>query len=128
LVYLKGKEGLSVLPKLKWFNLALRTLMELGIVVALAYWGYQTGQTMSTKILLGIGAPLLGFGFWGSIDFHQAGPMSEPLRLFQELIISGLAAVAWYTAGQQALGWTLGMISIFHHALLYLLGGTLLKH
>jgi hypothetical protein len=117
-----------VLSKLKWFNLALRTLMEVGIVVALGYWGFQTGNSITTKILLGIGAPLLGFGFWGSIDFHQAGPMSEPFRLSQELIISGLAAVAWYAAGQQALGWALGMISIVHHVLVYSLGETLLKH
>jgi hypothetical protein len=53
--------------------------------------------------------------------------MSESLRLFQELVISGLAAVAWYAAGEYALGWALGLVSIVHHALVYLLGGTLLK-
>jgi hypothetical protein len=117
-----------VLSKLKWFNLALRALMEVGIVVALGYWGVQAGNNMSTKILLGIGAPVLGFGFWGTIDFHQAGRLSESLRLFQELVISGLAAVAWYAAGQQALGLALGMISIVYHTLVYLLGETLLKY
>jgi len=33
-------------------------------------------------------------GFWGAVDFHQAGRLAEPLRLVQELAISGLAAVA----------------------------------
>ena len=114
--------------KLEWINLALRALMELGIVIALGYWGVHTGSSMSTKILLGIGAPVLGFGFWGAIDFHQAGRLSEPLRLVQELAISGLAAIAWYAAGQQVLGLALGMISIVYHILVYSVGGTLLKH
>ena len=116
-----------MLATLKWFNLALRVLMEVGIVIALGYWGYRTGESMSAKILLGIGAPLLAFGFWGLVDFRQAGPIAELLRLFQELAISGLAAVAWYVAGHHALGWVLGLISLVHHALVYVLGGTLLK-
>jgi hypothetical protein len=41
-----------------------------------------------------LGAPLVGFGFWGAVDFHQAGRFAEPLRLIQELAISALAAVA----------------------------------
>jgi Protein of unknown function (DUF2568) len=117
-----------IVSKLKWFNLGLRALMEMGIVVALAYWGYQIGENVGMKILLGIVAPLIGFGFWGAIDFHQAGHLAEPLRLSEELIISGLAAIALYAAGQQALGWTLGLISIFYHALVYLSGGHLLKN
>jgi hypothetical protein len=112
---------------LKWFNVALRGLMELGIVAALGYWGYQTGKGTFAKVLLSTSVPLLTFGFWGLIDFRKAGPMSELLRLLQELVISGLAAVAVYTAGQHALGWALGLISIVHHILVYLLGETLLK-
>ena len=53
--------------------------------------------------------------------------MSEPLRLVQELAVSGLAAVALYIARQSALAWALGLISIAHLALVYLLGGTLLN-
>ena len=102
--------------------------MELGIVLALAYWGYQTGNNLGTKILLGIVAPVLGFGFWGAIDFHQAGNMAEPLRLIEELVISGLAAFALYVAGQHALGWAIGSLSIVYHTLVYISGGRLLKH
>ena len=101
--------------------------METGIVAAFAYWGYQTGQTLAIKILLAIGAPLVGFGIWGIIDFHQAGRIAESLRLIEELIISGLAALALYAARQPALGWALGVISIVYHALVYMSGGRLLK-
>ena len=79
------------------------------------------------KLLLGIGAPVLGFGFWGLVDFHQAGRLGEPLRLVQELAITGLAAVALYVAGQHALGWAMAILSVINHALVYISGDTLLK-
>jgi Protein of unknown function (DUF2568) len=108
-------------------NLTLRAVMELGIVVAFGYWGFQSGATTLQRVVLAIGAPLLGFGFWGAVDFHQAGRLAEPLRLVQELVVSGLAAVACYAAGQHALGWGLGALSVVYHALVYMSGGRLLK-
>ena len=110
------------------FTLVLRVLMEAGIVAAFAYWGYRAGAGTGMKILLAAGAPALGFGFWGAVDFRQAGRLAEPLRLLQELAISGLAAVAVYAAGQHLLGWALGLLSAAYHALVYLQGGRLLKH
>lgn len=109
-------------------NLALRATMEFGIVLALGYWGFHSGQTSAAKWLLAIGAPALGFGFWGMVDFHQAGRVSESLRLVQELLVSGLAAVALYAAGQHALGWALAINSVIYHGLVYLSGNKLLKH
>jgi Protein of unknown function (DUF2568) len=109
-------------------TLALRVLTEAGIVGAFAWWGYQTGAGTGMKILLAVGAPALGFGFWGAVDFRQAGRLAEPLRLLQELAISALAAAALYAAGQHLLGWALGLVSVVYHALVYLLGGRLLQH
>jgi hypothetical protein len=105
------------------FTLTLRVLMETGIVGALGYWEYRTG----TGIVLAVGAPALGFGFWGAVDFHQAGRLGESLRLLQELAISWLAALALYAAGQHLLGWALGLLSVIYHALVYAQGGRLLK-
>lgn len=112
---------------LKWLNIGLRGLLELGIVIALGVWGYTTGKGATMKVLLSIVAPLIGFGFWGLVDFRKTGSLAESLRLAQELLITDLAAVAWYSAGAQAWGWSLALLSIVHHALVYLLGGTLLK-
>ena len=116
------------MSKSQGFNLALRAVMELGIVLAFGYWGYQAGDGTAMKILLAITAPIVGFGFWGAVDFHQAGRLSEPLRLIEELVISGLAAAALYIAGQHALGLVLGLISIAYHVVVYLSGERLLKH
>ncbi|MDP4284445.1 MAG: YrdB family protein [Bacteroidota bacterium] len=115
------------MTNLKWFNLVLRVLMEIGIVVAFGYYGYHAGGRIGSKILLSIGFPLIGFGFWGLVDFHQFGKISEILRLAQELLISGLASVALYITGAPIAGLALGGISIIHHALVYLFGDKLLK-
>jgi Protein of unknown function (DUF2568) len=108
-------------------TLALRVLMEAGIVFGLAYWGAHTGGSTAARIALGILAPAIGFGFWGAVDFHQAGRFAEPLRLVQELVISGLAALALYAAGLHVLGVALAALSLVYHALVYLSGGALLK-
>ncbi len=117
----------SIVGVLRWFNVALRGLMEFGIVAATAYWGYRAGSNLVTSILFGTLAPLIVFGFWGLVDFHQFGRVAEALRLSQELIICGLVTAALYAAGQPALAWAFGLIAIFQHSLVYLLGDTLLK-
>ncbi len=113
--------------RMSLLNLALRVLLETGIVAALAYWGYQTGGSTTGKVLLAVGAPVVGFGIWGAVDFRQAGRLAEPLRLAEELVISGLAAAALYTAGEHALGWALAGLSLVYHALVYANGQRLLK-
>jgi len=109
------------------FNLALRGLMEFGVVVGMGYWGFHAGHNTTTKVLLGIGAPIIGFGFWGAVDFRNAGTIAEPLRLVQELAISGLAALALYSTGAHLWGVMLAFVSILHHGLVYILGDRLLK-
>ena len=111
---------------LQRLNLLLRVLMEAGVVVGLADWGFHTGTTTISKTALAVGAPIVGFGFWGAVDFHQTGRFGEPLRLTQELAVSGLAALACYTAGQHALGLALATLSIIYHTLVYLSGQRLL--
>ncbi len=112
---------------LKWLNVGLRGLMEAGIVLALGYWGYHISDNRIWKIILTIVVPLVGFGFWGMVDFHQFRNIGEILRLLQELVISGLAAIALYSAGAHIPGWGLGILSVVHHALTYLLGERLIK-
>lgn len=107
--------------------LTLRVRMEAALVAALACWGVHTGGSLSTKTLLGVGAPVVGFGFWGAVDFHQAGRLAEPLRLVQELAISLLAALAFYVAGRPAAGIALAVLSILYHALVYVSGNRLIK-
>ncbi|HKJ40923.1 MAG TPA: YrdB family protein, partial [Sunxiuqinia sp.] len=106
---------------------ALRGIMEACIVVALGIWGYHIGSSQISKILFTGLAPAIGFGFWGAVDFHQFGKRAETFRLIQELVVSGLAALSLYSTGAHLWAWLLAMLSIIHHALVYLLGERLLK-
>ena len=115
----RGAPAAASLSPMQGLILALRAIMETGIVVGLAYWGLQTADGSIAKIGLAIGAPVLGFGFWGLVDFHQAGRAAEPLRLVQELVISGLVALALWSAGQPLLGLLLAVLSVVYHALVY---------
>jgi len=109
------------------FNIFLRGLMEVSIIAAFAYWGAEVGTTTAGRVLLAIFVPIIVFGFWGLVDFHQVGPAGEWLRLLQELALTGLAAAALVVVGQPTLGLTLAILSIAHHALVYSLGERLLK-
>ncbi len=109
------------------FNLALRVTMESGIVGGLAYWGIHAGDSTVGKASLGVAAPLVGFGIWGAYDFRGARRFAEPLRLGQELVISGVAAAALYAAGEPTLGLGLAGVSLAHHFLVYALGERLLR-
>ena len=112
---------------IRWINVVLRALMELGIVLAFGYWGFQIGHTVTLHILAGIFLPLSVFAFWGLVDFRNAGKFREFYRLIQELIISLLAAFALYKTGAVSLGIFLALLTIIYHALVYLNGEKILK-
>ncbi len=106
--------------------LAARVTLETGIVAAFAWWGYDTGGGGGLGIVLAVLAPAVGFGVWGAVDFHQAGQLAEPLRLVQELLISGLATWALLAVDQPLWAWTLLAVSVVYHALVYAVGERLL--
>ena len=74
-------------------NLALRFLLELAALGALAYWGSQTGRVPITKVGLGVGAPLLAALVWGTFGSPSAPvTLSGPLHLLLELAVFGSGA------------------------------------
>jgi Protein of unknown function (DUF2568) len=108
-------------------SLVVRVALECAIVAAFAYWGVHTGRGAGAKAAYGVGAPVAAFGFWGAVDFRRLGRFAEPLRLVQELAVSGLAALALYAVGVHALGLALAALSLAYHALVYATGARLLK-
>lgn len=119
--------GRPVLTPVELVTLVLRVLMETWVVAGFAWWGYRTGPTPPTSVLLAIAAPVIGFGIWGAVDFHQLGRAAEPLRLVEELVLSGLAAVGLFVVGQPVLGVGLVLLSLVYHVLVYAQGSRLLK-
>lgn len=112
---------------LQVLTLTARVTMETGVIGAFAYWGYHAGDSTAASVALTVAAPAVGFGVWGAIDFHQLGRLAEPLRLVEELVISGLAALGLYSAGQHELAGALAALSVAYHGLVYLQGDRLLK-
>lgn len=107
--------------------LVLRVAVEVAIIAAFSYWGYERGHGTANRVILCLVAPAIGFGIWGGIDFHQAGRLAEPMRLVQELAISAAAAVALWLTGVPALALALAALSLLYHGAVYATGGRLLK-
>ena len=75
-------------------TLTLPALTEAAVLGALAHRGAHTGTSTAGSAALAVAAPAVGFGVRGAVDVRFAGRHSEPPRLLEELVISGLAAAA----------------------------------
>lgn len=101
-------------------NLALAFLLELWALVALGYWGFNTGQNGLSRALLGLLTPLVVAVFWGVFLAPKASvQLSEPSSLVLKLMVFGLAALALYASHQPALAWVFGLVVLVNQALLY---------
>jgi hypothetical protein len=87
----------------KAFNLALRFILELCALAALAYWGFTTQDGTLGKIGLGLGAPLLTAALWGLfVAPRRRLHLPGSARLLVEGLVWAAAAAALSAAGQSA--------------------------
>ncbi len=100
-------------------NLALRFLLELGLLAALAYWGFQTGVGLPARLGLGLGAPLLAAVVWG-LFVAPASRRRVPLpwRLVLEAALFGAAVAGLAAAGQPTVAWAFGLLVVVNTALM----------
>lgn len=104
-------------------NEALRFVLELCVLAALCYWGFQIGKGLSVKIVLGIGAPLLAAVVWGLFGAPNATwPLADAWHLLLEVVVFGSAVVALYAAGYPNLAWIFALIVIVNRVLMYVWG------
>jgi hypothetical protein len=104
-----------VLTIIKNANLALAFFLELGVLAALGYWGFQTGQGTIARIALGIGAPAVAVVVWGLFGAPQAvWPLNGASHLLLEVIFFGSAAVALFAAGQHVLGVAFALVFVLN--------------
>ncbi|HEX2089172.1 MAG TPA: YrdB family protein [Actinomycetota bacterium] len=81
---------------LRPINLGLRFLLELGALVAVGYWGWQTGEG-AMRWLLAAGAVLVAIVVW--LVFVSPKPkveLARPVRLIIEFGVWAAAALALY--------------------------------
>ncbi len=108
---------------LKSANLALAFLLELGVLVALGYWGFQTGQGTIAQIALGIGVPVIAIAVWAVFGApRSARRLRGPWLLLLRVAFFGAGAVALYAAGQQSLGIAFALVAAINLILVYAWG------
>ena len=104
---------------LKLLNLAVRFLLELCMLAAVAFWGFKTQSSWVMKILFGIGLPVLIATLWGMFLAPKATrPLSGASFLTLELILFSTGALALFASGKPTLGWIYTITVILNKILL----------
>jgi hypothetical protein len=111
------------LTVIKNANLALAFFLELGVLAALGYWGFHTGQGVIARIALGIGIPLLAVVVWGLFGAPKAVlPLDGPWHLLLQVVFFGSAALALFAAGQRVAGVVFALVFALNTALVFAWG------
>jgi len=104
---------------IKGLNLGFRFLLELCILIVLGYWGFKTGGQTMTKILLGIGSPILFAVVWGTYLAPKSSMrLHEPWLFLAEIVVFGVATLALYKSSGLPLTITFGTIYILNKILM----------
>lgn len=106
---------------LKTLNLALAFFIELAMLIAIGYWGFQLKQGLFLRILAGIGLPVLVAVAWGVFLSPKAMvPLAEPFKAIAKLLLFGLAAYLLYLAGSTRWSLIFAIAVLVNTVLLYL--------
>ena len=105
---------------LKSINLALSFLLELAMLVAFGYWGFNTGDSTLVHWILGLGVPLVAIVIWSIFN----APLSKRRlprtpRTILEAIMFSLGALALAVAGQTTPTVIFAVLIIINQILLY---------
>jgi hypothetical protein len=104
---------------LKSMNLVLAFLLELAMLAAYAFWGFQIGNIMIVRIVLGIGIPLLVAVIW-SLFMAPRSPkrLQGAAYLALKVVLFGLAIAALIVIGNRASGIVLAAVFVINTILL----------
>lgn len=92
-------------------NMGLRFVLELCLLAALGYWGFQLEQSWLIRAAAGIGLPLLAAAVWGFFIAPKAvSRLGEPWRFGLEIVLFGLGATALWLAERPSLALLLGVL------------------
>jgi hypothetical protein len=105
-------------------NLALRFLLEIVAVAALAFWGVRTGRSILGDLAFGVGAPLLAAVVWGTFAAPQSDRRLRGRALVGvQLGVLGAGAIALAAAGHPLPGAVFAALVVVTTVLLHLWQG-----
>lgn len=106
---------------LKMVNLALAFLLELCMLVAFGYWGYQVGPQPLAKIGFAIGIPLLVAVIWGIwLAPNSRRRLPEPWLSSLNVLIFAIAIAALFSTGRYGIASVFAVIYLVNRLLLLL--------
>lgn len=95
---------------MKQFNLGLRFMLELALLIIFAYWGFQT-HTDTASWLLGLGTPVAAAAVWGVFLAPKSQRrLQNPSRFWLEIALFGLAVLALLDAQRAAAAVLFGVL------------------
>ncbi|MFC4407383.1 YrdB family protein [Haloarchaeobius iranensis] len=102
-------------------NRGLRFLLEVAALVAIAYWGFETGDSLPVGIALALAAPAVVAVVWGVFGSPKAAlPLPNRWRLLLEGLVFGAAAAGLYAVGHPVLAGVFATLVVGNHALMEL--------
>ena len=102
-----------IVTVLKGINLGLAFLLELGVLAALAYWGFTVGPNIVLKFVLGLGAPALAVVVWAIFGAPKSSTQLQGVAyLALQAVFFGGGALALVVSGQRGLGIAFAVIAL----------------
>lgn len=86
---------------IKAANDMLAFLLEIAALAAVALWGFTTGSSLPTRLVLGVGAPAVLIAAWGVwLAPASEQRLSTPWLLIAKLVVIGVATIALVAVGR----------------------------
>lgn len=107
----------------KSVNLALRFLLELCVLAAVAYWGSRVSTSTARNVAVAVVAPLVVAAVWGGfLAPNAARRVDPPARWALELLVLAAGVAALLAVDAPLLAVALAVVAVVNATLLHLWG------
>jgi hypothetical protein len=107
------------LDALKDINLAVRFLLELAVLGAFVHWGFRVGRTISSRVALGVGIPIIIAVIWALFVAPESTvDTSGTVKFIIELVIFAAAVAVLARLREYRLATALAAIYIINRILM----------
>jgi hypothetical protein len=113
----------DALKSFESLTLLVRFLLELCLLGALAWWGFETGDGAVAQVLLGVGAPVVAAVVWGMFIAPKARyPVPLAVWIGLQVVLFGAAALGLAAVASTGLAVVFAVVVVLHGAAMAALG------